>query len=206
MDDLISKPSQLLEHDHDDQVAAVFPHDRYLLEMLAPLPTVGLTPTEKKEARRLLTEFFTLAERNRANVIYSQHRPFDPTVDPRVGFTGDCSSYVTQSFNWMRDYLDGPPIHDPNGTVEWDGYGFTGTTLLTNRHYFVPLDRLFYVGDIAIFGSSFWNTKHEIICAKEGHRADAQWSSHGSSSGPVRVKLSYRPNDLLGVYRPLSLH
>lgn len=205
MTDLITHPSQLHFPDGDDSLAFVAPDPGYYARSFALTPVV-LTPTEKKQARRLLTLFFTRAEQNRTNVAYTQHRPFDPTVDPQDGFRGDCSSYATQSFDWMRDNLDGPRVLDPNGVVEWDGYGWTGSLLLTNHRYHVPLDRRFYVGDIAIFGSSFFNTKHCVICAKGGDRATAEWSSHGSNAGPFRVKLSYRPDDLLGVYRPLSLH
>lgn len=192
--------------DGDDHAAAVFPpHDyveRNLLGMAASL-TAPLTPDEKKQARSLIAKFLRLSEQYRARISYSQARPFTVAVYPDQGYKGDCSSYVTQAFYYAWDILDGVPLHDPNGKVEYDGYGWTGTLLATNHGHRVPLDRKFFVGDLAIYGS-FFNTKHVTVCRKNGLLADAVFSSHGSSAGPVPTRVSYR-SDLVGVYRPVSL-
>lgn len=188
----------------DDQAARVFPveESRYLASVTAGQPG-NLTPNEKRDARKLIAKFLRLSEQNRAKITYTQARPFKVMVYPDQGYRGDCSSYVTQAFAYAWDILDGVPLHDPNGPVEYDGYGWTGTLLATNHGHRVPLDRRFFVGDLAIYGS-FFNTKHVTVCRKNGLLADAVFSSHGSESGPKATRVSYR-NDLVGVYRPVSL-
>ena len=188
--------------DNDDQAAKVFPHARYL-ESVTPGHPGGLAPNEKKAARRLIAKFCTLSEHYAGRITYTQNRPFDPSVYPDVGYRGDCSSYVTQAFWYAWDALDGVPLLDPNGIVQWDGYGFTGTLLATNHQHRVPLDRKFFIGDLAIYGS-FYNTKHVTLCRKGGDVKTSVWSSHGSESGPKSEGLLYRA-DLLGCYRPVSL-
>ena len=187
----------------NDQLAAVFPHERYLAAAGAPASVLQLTPTQKRKVRSALTRFFSLAEQNALKTHYSQNRPFDPSVDPVTGFVGDCSSYVTQAFEWVRR-TTGIRVHDPNGVVEFDGWGYTGTTLSTNHRYVVPEGRTYFVGDIAICGT-FWDTVHEFICKKGGSAETSLWSSHGSESGPRQENLHYRP-DVFVVVRPISLH
>lgn len=193
-----------IEGEGDDQAARVFPIEeaRYLSAVGAGSPG-NLTPNEKRDARKLIAKFLRLSEQYRAKISYTQARPFKVAVYPDQGYRGDCSSYVTQAFFYAWDILDGVPLHDPNGKVEYDGYGFTGTLLATNHGHRVPLDRKFYVGDLAIFGS-FWNTKHVTVCRRNGHEADAIFSSHGTEAGPLPTRLRYR-SDLVGVYRPVSL-
>lgn len=188
--------------DGDDQFANIFPHERYLAAVAAPAIVTKLTPTQKREARRQLARFFAVAETNRDRISYTQERPFDPTVNPAVGFRGDCSSYVTQAFEYVRNQ-DDIPLHDPNGVVEHDGWGFTGTLLATNHAHVVPRDHKHYVGDLALCGT-FWRTVHVSVCSKDGTAATSEWSSHGSSAGPLKVRLDYRP-DVLVVLRPVSL-
>lgn len=192
--------------DGDDQFANVVPDPDYLarnlLGMAAAAP-LSLSPNEKRDARRLIAKFLRLSEQYKNRISYSQARPFKVMVYPDQGYRGDCSSYVTQAFAYAWDILDGVPLHDPNGRVEYDGYGWTGTLLATNHGHRVPLDRRFFVGDLAIFGS-FFNTKHVTVCRKGGMEADAVFSSHGTEAGPLPTRLRYRP-DLVGVYRPVSL-
>lgn len=203
MSEIITKP---IAGEGDDQLAKVFPTADYLddhARTLMSLAPGALTPNEKRAARRLIRKFLEQSELNRSKIHYTQARPFKAYVYPDVGYRGDCSSYVTQAFAYAEDILDGVPLHDPNGRVEYDGYGFTGTLLATNHGHRVPLDRKFYVGDLAIFGS-YWNTKHVTVCRRNGYEADAVFSSHGSDAGPLPTRLRYRP-DLVGVYRPVSL-
>lgn len=188
--------------DGNDQLAKIFPTARYLESVTAGTPG-GLTPNEKRAARRLLKKFLELSETYKSKIHYTQARPFKPYVYPDVGYRGDCSSYVTQAFAYAYDILDGVPLLDPNGVVHYDGYGYTGTLLATNHGHRVPMDRKFYIGDLAIYGS-YWNTKHVTVCRANGYEADAVWSSHGSEVGPRAEKLHYR-GDLVGVYRPTSL-
>lgn len=193
---------QLAQPDGDDQLAKVFPTARYLES--AGQARGRLEPNEKKEARKLIAKFLRLSEQQRGRIHYTQHRPFDPSVYPDVGFRGDCSSFATQAFYYAWDILDGVPLQDPNGVVQYDGYGFTGTLLSTNHEHRIPMDRKFFVGDLAIYGSSMWNTKHVTVCRQNGVAASAIFSSHGSEAGPVPTRVRYRA-DLLGVYRPESL-
>lgn len=188
--------------DGNDQAAKVFPHERYLSSVESLKVVAPLSPTQKRKVRAALTKFFTLSEQHAAAIHYSQHRPFDPSVSPS-GFVGDCSSYVTQSFEYAKR-TTGIQLHDPNGTVEFDGWGFSGTTLASNLHYGVPDGRTYFVGDIAICGT-MWNTVHEFICKKGGDATTSLWSSHGSEAGPREEKLHYRP-DVFIVVRPISLH
>lgn len=191
----------------DDRLANVFPEadygDRHL-SSLATLASTILSPSEKRDARRLIARFLSQSERYASRIHYSQARPFRKWVYPDQGYSGDCSSYPTQAFYYAWDYLDGVPLHDPNGPIEWDGYGWTGTLLSTNRRHRVPLGHKFFVGDIAIFGPDSGDTRHATVCRKNGVEADAIFSSHGTQAGPLSTRLRYR-NDLLGVFRPVSL-
>lgn len=187
--------------DGDDQLANVFPDERHLSAVAKVSPDTLLTPTEKSRARKAIAAFLLECEHDRNLIDYSQARPFDETVDPDKGFHGDCSALPSQSFRHVVGDT-GIYLEDPNGR-EYDGYGFTGTLLQTNHAHQVPLDRVFMVGDIAIFGP-FWRTKHAIQCRKQGRVRDAIWTSHGSIAGPLPELLTYR-GDLLCVVRPLSL-
>jgi len=193
--------------DVSDAAAAVYPTPTYAehaLRTLAAAESTLLSPNEKRDARRLIAQFLLASERHAGQIVYSQHRPFRVDVDPAAGYRGDCSSYVTQAFAWAQDRLDGPHLHDPNGPVEYDGWGWTGTLYTTNRRHRVPLDHRMFVGDLALYGRSTTDTRHVTVCRRNGWAADAVFSSHGSQAGPLPTKLGYRP-DLLGVYRPQSL-
>jgi len=197
---IFESSSQLPKEDGNDQLANVFPELRALASVVVPSPVV-LTPTEKRSARTALARFLNDSELRRGSVHYTQKRPFDETVEPSKGYYGDCSSYLSQAFRWVVSHYH-IPLADPNGR-DYDGYGFTGTLLAVNHKHNVPLNRKFFVGDMAIYGT-FWDTRHVVVCRKGGYGADAVWSSHGSEAGPLPVRLRYR-SDLLGVYRPASL-
>ena len=162
-----------------------------------------LTPTQKDTARFLIRRYCERSEDNRAAIHYAQFRPMNHLgKSPGSAFTADCSGHVTSAFYWAEIHTKFT-VSDPNG-LKYSGYGYTGTLLSNNRSRRVPLDHKFLIGDMAIYGSSFSNTKHVVICRKAGMRKEAVWTSHGSELGPYPVYLDYRP-DLLIVVRGLSL-
>ena len=161
-----------------------------------------LTPTEKKKVRAAIANYLLRCEHSRSQIHYAQTRPYHHLgVTPEHGFTADCSSLVTGAFFWGSDQSNFP-VRDPNGRG-WDGYGYTGTLLTENIHASVPADHKCFVGDMGIYGTA-WHTKHVVICRAGGSRESSIWTSHGSESGPVPVRLNYR-SDLLGVFRGKSL-
>lgn len=164
-----------------------------------------LTPTQKESARFLIRRYLERCEDNRRNIHYKQFRPMNHLGrSPSRGFTADCSGLATSAFDWA-DIHTAFKVLDPNGSAfRFRGYGYTGTLVAANRTRRVPLDRKFFVGDLAIYGSSFSNTKHVVICRKEGNAFTAIWTSHGSEAGPYPVTLHYR-RDLLIVVRSASL-
>lgn len=164
---------------------------------------MSLTPTQKKEARDFIAEYCQQAEDNRAAIHYAQFRPMNHLgKSPRSSFTCDCSGFVTSAFYWAETHTKFT-VSDPNG-MKYNKYGYTGTLLANNRTRRVPLDRKFFVGDMALYGPSLSNTTHVVICKKGGTRKEAIWTSHGSELGPYPVYVDYRP-DLLVVVRSLSL-
>lgn len=163
-----------------------------------------LSPTEKKIARDLIRRYLERCEVARWRIHYSQNRPMTHLgISPGTEFTCDCSGYVTSAFFWAERYTTFP-VRDPNG-MGYNGYGYTGTLLSHNKKRNVPLSRdYFFVGDMAIFGPSLWNTKHVTICRRNGNAKESIWSSHGREAGPEATRLHYR-NDLLVVVRSESL-
>lgn len=169
---------------------------------------MALTPNHKKKARELLAKYCERAEANKSDIHYKQFRPMNHLgKSPESEFTCDCSSFYTGAFYWAdlqakRNRL-GFRLRDPNH-LNYSGYGYTGTLLSANHKNRVPLDRVFWVGDMALFGPSLGDTRHVIICRKTGRRGEAIWSSHGNEAGPYPVNLDYR-SDLLVVLRPYDL-
>lgn len=164
---------------------------------------MALTPTQKETARFLIQRYCERAEDNRADIHYAQFRPMNHLgKSPSSEFTADCSGYITSAFYWAEIHTKFT-VSDPNG-LKYSKYGYTGTLLANNRTRRVPLDRKFFVGDMALYGPSLSNTTHVVICRKSGMRKEAIWSSHGSEAGPYPVYLDYR-RDLLIVVRSLSL-
>ena len=122
---------------------------------------------------------------------------------PEKGFTADCSGFATGAFYWADLY--GPKVADPNGPLfDYSGFGFTGTLLANNLTRRVPSHHKYFIGDMALYGPSFSETHHVVICRKGGKREDAIWTSHGSEAGPYPVRLHYR-SDLLCVVRGEAL-
>ena len=123
---------------------------------------------------------------------------------PEQRWNTDCSGYVGDGFYWIEHVL-GIPIIDPLG-YRFAGWGWTGSILETNRNHVVPLDHLFMVGDLALYGESLARTEHVVICRAKGDENTSIWSSNGRPAAPEPVRLLYRGSqNLLGVYRPESL-
>lgn len=180
---------------HDDEQFLA----RGLMSATARRP---LTPNEKRAVRQSIARYCERCENAKASIHYSQARPMTHLgVPPERGFTADCSGHSTGCFYWAREKT-GLPVEDPNG-LSFNRTGYTGTLLAANRDRQVPFDRVFFVGDLALYGT--WaRTTHVVTCRKGGRAAEAVWTSHGSEAGPYAVRLRYR-SDLLCVLRPWSL-
>ena len=162
-----------------------------------------LTPTQKEAARFLMRRYMERCEDNRAAIHYSQVRPMQNFgKSPSAQWTADCSAYTTGVFYWAHTHT-AFVVNDPNG-LRYSKYGYTGTLLAHNRSGRVPMDRKFFVGDMAIYGPSLSDTRHVVCCRQDGDASKSVWSSHGSELGPYPVYLHYRP-DLLIVVRALDL-
>jgi len=162
-----------------------------------------LTSEQRTTARTLIRRYLEKAENNKSRIHYSQHRPLTALGDPPTSeFTTDCSGLAICAFRWADLWMK-PTIKDPGGYA-YRGWGFTGSILSTNRSRRVPLDRKFFVGDMALYGTSFSNTTHVVICRRNGNTMTSVWTSHGSEAGPYAVRLLYR-RDLLCVVRGESL-
>lgn len=206
---IVSNLSELLVADGDDSAALAHLHahiehaelERTLSSATAKRP---LTPNEKKRVRTVIRNYLEACEGSERIIHYSQHRPMTHLgVPARKGFTADCSGLVTGAFYRARE-ITALPVQDPNG-LGFSGWGYTGTLLAANASRSVrPLkDRVFFIGDIVIYGTPT-HTKHTAICRKGGRLEWSVWTSHGSEAGPIPVRLDYRP-DIVGVYRPWSL-
>lgn len=161
-----------------------------------------LSPTDKLKVRKAIANYCLRSEHSQPQIHYSQARPYHHLgVSPEHGFIADCSSFVTGTFFWAGDETN-IKVLDPNGR-QYDGYGYTGTLLHENIGHPVREDKKFLAGDIALYGPAY-RTKHTVICRSAGMAATSVWTSHGSESGPVSVRLNYR-SDLLCVLRPKSL-
>jgi hypothetical protein len=164
---------------------------------------MSLTPTQKEVARLLIRRYCERAEDNRPDIHYQQFRPMNHLgKSPATEFTCDCSGFTTSAFYWANQHT-AFKVNDPNG-LNYNGYGYTGTLLAHNRNRRVPLDRKFFIGDMALYGPSLNYTKHVAICRKNGDSTKSIWTSHGSEGGPYSVMLHYR-DDLLCVVRAADL-
>lgn len=164
---------------------------------------MSLTPNQRKQARYVIRRYLERAEANRGDIHYSQFRPLTSLGDsPSHEFTTDCSGLVISAFYWA-ELWSAFKVKDPGG-YGYTGWGFTGSILAENRKRRVPLDRKFFVGDMALYGPSLTNTKHVTICRRNGDTTTSVWTSHGSEAGPYPTRMHYR-RDLLLVVRAESL-
>ena len=162
-----------------------------------------MTPSQREQARYIIRRYLEKSEANQPRIHYSQFRPITSLGDPPDnGFTTDCSGLVIGAYYWA-DMWCKFAVKSPGG-YGYTGYGNTGSILYENRRRRVPLDRKFFVGDMAIFGSSLSDTKHVTICRRNGDTMSSLWTSHGSEAGPYVTRLEYRP-DLLLVVRSEAL-
>ena len=166
---------------------------------------MALTPTQKEAARFLIRRYLERCEENRGTKHYNQARAMTHLgKSPSREWTCDCSGIATSCFRWA-DLHTKFKVNDPNGTkFNYNGYGYTGTLLANNIKRRVPLDRKFWIGDLALYGPSLSDTRHVCICRKIGDVNKAIWTSHGSERGPYSVYLHYR-SDLLCVVRTADL-
>src|SRR5262245_45539679 len=124
-----------------------------------------VTSEQRQTIRTIIRRYLEKAEANKANIHYSQFRPLTSLGDsPNSEFSTDCSGLVISAFRWADIWLP-YLVKDPGGFA-YTGIGNTGTILATNRHRDVPLDHKFFVGDMALYGSSFSYTKHVTICRR----------------------------------------
>ena len=160
-----------------------------------------MTAERRKAIRTVIKRYLAKARANQPDIHYSQWRPTNIHA-PNGEWSTDCSGLVINAYHWADLWLP-YLVKDPGG-YGYTGIGNTTTILATNKRRRVPLDRKFFVGDMALFGPSLSNTKHVIICHQNGDRHTALWTSHGSEAGPYAVYLGYR-SDLLCVVRAESL-
>lgn len=189
--------SELPFPDGDDSIHAPAHATR---ELQAAVAVPQLTPTEKAKARGVSANYMLRMEKQRDLHDYTQARPYKGLGKaPEVRFNNDCSAYAACEGYWTQ-HVTGFLIPDPLG-MGYSGWGFTGTALAANRQHPVPLDHVFMVGDMAIYGQSESATHHMTVCRVKGLAEKAVFSSNGSQAGPLPTRVSYR-GDLLGVFRP----
>jgi len=162
---------------------------------------MSLTPTQRSVARTLIRRYLERATANKDDIHYSQHRP-TTLAGPDAEFATDCSGLVINAFHWA-DQWTSFKVKDPGG-YSYTGIGNTTSILSTNRRRRVPFDHKFFVGDMALFGESLYDTEHVIICRANGTYRSSVWTSHGREAGPYDVEIDYR-KDLLIVVRAESL-
>lgn len=162
-----------------------------------------LTATQRSQARHVIQEYLLRAEANQPRWHYSQNRPLSNLGRPPSSEQScDCSGLCIAAFRWA-DIWCKFPIADPGG-YHYGGWGYTGSILATNKQRRVPLDHKFFIGDMALYGTSLGNTTHVVMCRRGGDTMSSVWTSHGSERGPYSVRLLYR-RDLLLVVRGASL-
>lgn len=161
-----------------------------------------MTPSVKKDVRLHMWDYMVRCERMQAIIHYAQIRLMQSFgVSPEHGFTADCSEYATDVYFWAWKHNKYKIlVPDPNGN-KYNGVGNTSSLRAMNTHH-VPLNRKFFVGDLAMYRDE----DHVTICRNEGTIRTAIFSSHGREAGPVPTQLwSYRRDELLYVCRPNCL-
>lgn len=162
-----------------------------------------MTSEQRSAIRTIIRRYLERCEMAKPGIHYSQFRPLTSLGDaPASGFTTDCSGLTISAFYWADMWLP-YKVKDPGG-YGYTGWGYTGSILETNKKRRVPLDRKFFVGDMALFGSSLGRTSHVTICRRNGDAMSSIWTSHGNEAGPYPTRLRYR-RDLLCVVRAESL-
>ena len=162
-----------------------------------------MTSEQREAIRTIIRRYLEKAEANQPRIHYSMARPLTSLGDPPSSeFWTDCSGLVISAFKWADMWLP-YKVSDPGGYA-YTGIGNTDTILSTNKRRRVPLDRKFFVGDMALYGPSLTYTKHVTICRRNGSYLSSVWTSHGSERGPYATRINYR-DDLLVVVRSMAL-
>jgi hypothetical protein len=162
-----------------------------------------MTSSQREQARYIMRRYLEQAEAAQPRWHYAQFRPVSVFGNtPSHGGTTDCSGLTIAAYYWA-DLWCKFPVRSPGG-YGYTGYGNTGSILYENRRRRVPLDRKFFVGDMALFGPSVSDTEHVTICRRNGDTMSSLWTSHGSEQGPIPTRLQYRP-DLICVVRSEAL-
>ena len=118
---------------------------------------MSLMPDQRKQARMVIRTYLEKTEQNQRDIHYSQARPLTNLGDPPMSTqTTDCSGLVIGAYRWA-DIWCAFPVKDPGG-YHYSGWGFTGSILAENKRRRVPFDHKFFIGDMALFGSSFSHT------------------------------------------------
>ncbi len=159
---------------------------------------MSLSPTVKKKVRASIVGYCAAAVRNEPKINYSQMRPFSLVDQIGTGWhVLDCSGFVINNY-WNAQHDVAVYITDPSGEM-YSGWGNTWTMLSWLKVYGKKLTTQgLLVGDIAMYDG------HTTICSKAGSARSADFTSHGSESGPDVVKVNYR-GDLVGVWRHPAL-
>ncbi len=168
-----------------------------------------LTPTQKTNVRKAITDYCKRAEAARLKWHYTQQRPFTGYgVPPEELHAADCSGYVALAFDWASRRT-GIVLHSP--LDEAHGWGYTGTEYAYLAAHPAPPEK-WLVGDMALFGLPS-NTVHTSICSKAGSTQTAVFSSNGHESWifsqdapePVSLANEKAQQHLVGVFRHPSL-
>jgi hypothetical protein len=178
--------------------AGEYAMDGYAVNLLKQAAAQG--EGDEDEVRDKIAWYCRRALANEPKIHYQQTRPVKCYgVDPADGFTTDCSGFASSAIYWPKG-AGIAEVPDPNGSG-WNGYGYTGTLYSTNKSRTQPHNGPFYVGDLALYGTSTSDTTHVTICHVAGDSSSAVWTSHGSEGAPCAVPLYYR-GDLVAVVRP----
>lgn len=166
---------------------------------------MALTPTQKLNVRKAMSDFCLRAEKQQLAWHYSRQRPFGGfNVQPEQRHVNDCSGYIALVYAWAM-HNTSTYMADPLG-YRYSGYGYTGSEITWLQKHGKKLSGPNYqVGDIAINGHSASSTDHTFICRKAGTATTSVWSSNGNEHSPNRVTLNYHPVPLVGVWRHPSL-
>ena len=115
---------------------------------------MSLTPDQRQQARYVIRRYLERCEANQPDIHYSQFRPLTCLGDsPDSEFSTDCSGLCIAAHRYADIWSAGFQVKDPGG-YGYSGWGFTGSILATNRRRRVPLDRKFFIGDMALYGPS----------------------------------------------------
>jgi hypothetical protein len=157
--------------------------------MASPL---GLSFTQRYNARRRVKRAAMLSYYNRARIHYTQGASRWQGIARRLRAGNgqypsyaDCSS-IGSWFHWDATRL--PNLRDYVNGESWAA-GYTGTM---TRHGVRVSGRWLLVGDAVFYGGTSSVPGHVAWVVKGGPLSRALVASHGSEAGPVLIKANYR--------------